>query len=346
MPRCLITGASGFVGLNLAESLVEKGWDVRCLVRPTSKIERLTSLGVRLVEGSLADQASLVKAVADMDVVYHLAGRLQALRRQDFDRDNVEGTRHVAGACAEQPKPPVLVFVSSIAAGGPATDPPLSETDVSRPVSNYGRSKLAAEGAAASFAARVPLSIVRSPIIFGPADHASLKIFLEVKRLHLHAVPGFRGFPVSVIHVADLCNALQLVAEKGTRVSPTVGPSLKCPSLDNKVDTAAGTYYVASQRPIDYGELGRLAAVAMETRVLILPVPKFAFWIAGGICECVGHFVRRPCYLNFDKMREATAAGWVCSDEKIRSELGYQPAATLEQQFATTVQWYREQGWI
>ena len=54
----------------------------------------------------------------------------------------------------------------------------------------------------------------------------------------------------------------------------------------------------------------------------------------------------RAALINFDKVREATARGWVCSDEKIRSTLGYRPPATLEKQFAETVAWYREHGWM
>lgn len=344
MPRCLITGASGFVGSNLAANLGDLGWKVRCLVRPTSQTELLRPLGAELVEGTLADRESLVRAATDVDFVFHLAGRLRALCSSDFDRDNVEGTRNMAQACAEQPRPPVLVYVSSLAAGGPAIDrAPREETDQDQPISNYGRSKWAGERAAAELAADVPLSIVRPPIIFGQADRASLSIFVGVKRLHLHLVPsrrvpGCRRFPVSLVHVSDLCDALRRVAESGTRV-----PS---PSSNGDGSLAAGTYYVAAERTISYGELGRLAASAIGTSALVLPLPKFAFWLAGGICEGFSQVMRKPLYLNLDKIREAMATGWVCSDEKIRKQLNYQPAAPLEQRFAETVDWYREHGWI
>ena len=228
MPRCLITGASGFVGSNLVAHMETAGWTVRCLVRPTSKTEHLTSRDVQWIVGSLADRAILKRAVTGMDVVFHLAGRLQALHHEDFQRDNVMGTCHVAGACADQSRPPVMVFVSSLAAGGPATEhAPRVETDRDQPVSNYGRSKQAAEQTTATCASEVPISIVRPPIVFGPADHKSLKIFQGVKRYHLHLVPGFNGFPVSIIHVRDLCEALLRVAVGGRRIPPTTGRDKK-----------------------------------------------------------------------------------------------------------------------
>ena len=342
MPRCLITGASGFVGSNLVAHMEDAGWAVRCLMRPTSQTEHLASHEVEWIVGSLADRAILKLAVAGVDAVFHLAGRLQALHLDDFQRDNVVGTRHVAQACADQPNPPVMVYVSSVAAGGPATEhAPRIETDTDRPVSNYGRSKLAAEQAAATWASEVPLSIVRPPIIFGPADHEGLKIFQSAKRFHLHLIPGFHGFPISIVHVGDLCDALLRVATHGRRIPPATHPKGNRP-----VDTSMGTYYVTTQRVFDYREMGQLAARALGTWTLVLPLPKFFFWTVGAVGEGVGQLVRQPHYLNFDKMREATASGWVCSDEKIRRELNYQPAAPLAQQFAETVRWYTEHKWL
>jgi nucleoside-diphosphate-sugar epimerase len=320
----------------------DAGWTVRCLVRPTSQTKLLASRDAEWIVGSLADRAILKRAVAGMDAVFHLAGRLQALRREDFQRDNVEGTRSVAGACAEQSHPPVMVFVSSLAAGGPATEhAPRLETDPDRPVSNYGRSKLAAEQAAATWSSEVPLSIVRPPVVFGPADHEGLKIFQGVKRFHLHLVPGFHGFPISIVHVGDLCDALLRVATGGRRTPPVHNLEEKVPG-----DTATGTYHVTTEPTLDYHEMGQLAARAIGTRTLVLPLPRLAFWTVGAISEVACQLAGRPHYLNLDKMREATARGWVCSDEKIRRELAYLPVAPLAQQFVETARWYAEHQWL
>src|SRR4051812_21075296 len=157
MTRCLITGASGFVGSNLARLLKREGWDVRCLVRTTSRLEQIDSLGAELVQGSLADADSLKRAVVGVNAVFHVAGRTAALRAHEYVRDNVEGTRRLADACAAEANPPVFVMVSSLAAGGPGTmKTPRRESDPEQPVSAYGRSKLAAERALGELAAEVP----------------------------------------------------------------------------------------------------------------------------------------------------------------------------------------------
>jgi nucleoside-diphosphate-sugar epimerase len=333
MRRAIVTGATGFVGTNLVQLLRTQGWQVRCLVRNPAKAAPLVECGAELHSGSLQEPASLARAVADVDVVFHVAGRVTALRRSEFWEDNVEGTRRLLAACTECPQPPTVVQVSSLAAGGPSLPgKPRRETDSESPVSDYGQSKLSAEQVATEFADRLPLSIVRPPVVFGEGDRNSLTLFTSVRSSHLHILPGFRDMPMSLVHVADLTSALVQVAESGRRVSRT-----------SKAD---GVYYVTSGPAVTYRKFGELAAAAQDCRVVVLPAPKVIFWIAGALAEGVGQLRGRVSIFNLDKIREAVAKGWECSDEKLRSELGYQQAATLEERFANTVDWYRRQGWL
>jgi len=337
MPRAFVTGATGFVGSNLVALLCRRGWEVDGLIRDPSRAAPLERLGATTHLGSLADRPTLVRAMAAADTVFHVAGRVRALSEAQFATDNVEGTRNIVEAAAARSQPPVVVLVSSLAAGGPShPHQPRSETDEDQPISAYGKSKLAAERIARPYADEVPISIVRPPIIFGPADRASLAIFAGVKRWNLHPVPGYRKFSVSLVHVADLSDAMLRIAQQGTRIAPPNGPAAP----------GAGLYYVAAERAIPYSQLGKLAAKSLGCLGVALPLPKAVFWIAGGAAEVVGQIRRRPGVLTLDKIREAVAPGWECNDEKIRVELGYKPAASLEQRFAETADWYRQQGWI
>jgi nucleoside-diphosphate-sugar epimerase len=333
MQRALVTGGTGFVGSNLLKVLRERGWFMRCLVRDLARTKDLATLGAELLQGSLHDAESLKRAVGDVDVVFHVAGRVAAIRRQEFFLDNVEGTRALLQVCAELSSPPMVVMVSSLAAGGPSQPgTPRRETDESVPVSAYGKSKLAAEQAALEFADRVPISIIRPPVVFGPGDRNSLQLFKSVRMTRVHPTPGFRHMPMSIVHVADLCGALIQIAEGGSRAQ--------------RINPARGIYYITSGPTITYGEMGQLASRALGCAVLVLPTPKAAFWFTGGIGEILGRLRRRPGLINWDKMREATASGWECSDEKLRRELAYLPAKPLEERFAETVAWYRENGWL
>ncbi|MAT71962.1 MAG: hypothetical protein CMJ58_20860 [Planctomycetaceae bacterium] len=337
MPTCLITGASGFVGANLARRLQSEGWEVQALVRPTSQVESLEQLGVKLVVGSLQDCESLESAVRNVDVVFHLAGRTKALRADEFVRDNAAGARNVAAACASCQPPPVLVVTSSLAAAGPGTfKQPRRESDPPAPVSHYGHSKLAGERHLAEFADRVPTTILRPPIVFGPADQASLQMFRGMKWLPVHPTPGFRRWPVSVVYVDDLCDALAAAAVRGERLP---APGVEAPD-------GTGIYHVAAERNLTYGEFGTLAGAAAGWVVAPLPLPKLAFWVVGGGMELLGRLRGRAGLVNFDKARESCAAGWVADDAKIRQQLDYRPSATIEKQLADTVAWYRARKWL
>ncbi|MDC0934923.1 NAD-dependent epimerase/dehydratase family protein [Pirellulales bacterium] len=333
MSRVLVTGASGFVGSNLVGALCRAGRDVRCLVRSSSNLEHLESLDAEIFKGSLEDPVGLSESLDGVSEVYHVAGCTTALDQAGFFRVNVDASRRLAKIASQQANPPTFVFVSSLAAGGPATnDRPRTEVDPDQPVSTYGRSKLAAEKAIAEFADRTPISIVRPPIIFGPADRASLNLYRTIRNVRIHPLPGFRSFSVSLVHVADLCAALIRVAQRGQRIC--------------RDDRARGTYYVAGDRAVTYPEFGRLAGKAAGWRALPLPLPKAVFWTAGVLGECLGRLRQRPTLINLDKIREATAIGWVCSDQKIRRDVDYCPAAPLEERFRETVEWYRERGWL
>lgn len=333
MKRALVTGGTGFVGSNLVAELRTRGWQVRCLVRAVNRAAHLAEYGAELCPGSLQDEKSIAVALGGVDAVFHVAGRVAAIRRQEFFLDNVEGTRAVLKACAACDRPPTVVMVSSLAAGGPTLrGVPRREHDQGVPTSAYGQSKLAAEQAATEFADRVPLSIVRPPVVLGPGDRNGLQLFKSVQMLRMHPVPGYRQMSISIVHVADLCEGIIQIAERGSRVC--------------RDDPSRGIYYITSGPTISYGHMGALAAQAMGRRVLVLPTPKLVFWMTGAVGEVIGRMRRKPGLLNWDKMREAVASGWECSDEKLRTELGYQPAMSLEQRFADTVAWYRKHGWL
>jgi nucleoside-diphosphate-sugar epimerase len=344
MTRCLITGASGFVGSNLARRLCDEGWEVRCLVRSSSRLELLESLSVERIQGCFDDAASLRRAVEGVDHVFHVAGRTVAFKGSQFFDDNVGGTRRLAEACLTQQTPPTFLMVSSLAAGGTGTmKAPRTEDQPARPVSTYGKSKLAAEQALAELADKLPTSVVRPPMVFGPADRASLALYRSLRFLPFHMSPGMRRFQVSLVHVTDLCDAMVKIATQGERLAP---PSSESNGTSSGIANGQGKYYVAADRDVTYGEMGQLAARTAGWTVATLPLPTPLFWVAGAIGETVGRMRGRAALINFDKVREATARGWVCSDEKISSTLGYRPRATLEKQFADTVAWYREHRWM
>lgn len=336
--RCLVTGASGFIGPHLVAALREQGREVRCLVRRTSNVEALAGLDVELAYGDVTDSESLQRAVAGTDEVYHLAGVTKALRAADFAKVNEQGVEHLAAACSATDSPPVVVLVSSLAAAGVSPEDRLRcERDPAAPVSIYGRSKRAGEVVAHRWAERLPISVVRPPIVFGEGDRDMLQMFQPIARWGIHVVPGLKTRRYALIHAADLSAALIAAAERGERLTPAEDGS----------ETGRGYYFVAYEQQPTYAELGRLIGEALERQVVrIVRVPQAFSWMMAAAHE-VGSRVRgRASILSIDKIREYRAGSWVCSVEAARQQLGYIPLGTLPERFAQTARWYRQQGWL
>src|SRR5215469_4511372 len=145
-----ITGATGFVGNHVARALAEQGAELRLLVRTTSNTKGVADLNCDLVTGDLRQPASLQKAVAGCEAVFHVAAdyRLWVKDPGEMYRSNVEGTRALLEA-AKKNRVRDVVYTSSVATIGftnnsqPADeDSPVSLADM---IGHYKRSKFMAE---------------------------------------------------------------------------------------------------------------------------------------------------------------------------------------------------------
>lgn len=205
--KVLVTGASGFIGSHLTESLVRKGYDVRCLVRPTSNLRWLKGLKVELFYGSLEDPFSLRDIIQDVEVVFHVAGVIKSPNASEYFRINAEGTKNLLDAIVRL-SPPLRCFVqfSSLAASGPGTDSrPRTESDPCMPITPYGISKLSAEHVVLRYASsyQIPFIIIRPPAVFGPRDMETLYFFKQARQGRIPVIGrGDKYF--SLIYVRDL----------------------------------------------------------------------------------------------------------------------------------------------
>jgi nucleoside-diphosphate-sugar epimerase len=337
MASILITGAGGFIGTHLARALVERGERVTGLVRNPPHAEPLRTMGVEPTVGDVTDQETLRGAVAGKQVVYHLAGRTSGLRQREFMEVNAEGVRNLLEVVAQQAEPPVVVSVSSLAAAGPSPRGRLRVPgDPYCPVSFYGRSKRAGEAIAEQFADRVPITVVRPSIVFGPGDRLALPLFAVPDRWRVHLVPGYLPNRFSMIHVADLVELLIRAAERGKR--------LECDTPGRT--SRPGYYFAAGDEHPTYYELGRLLAKALGHRVRVIPVATVGVWITALMNELAHGLLGRKVDINLDKAREALAGSWACSVESTYADLGYRPPRSLLERLTETAAWYRAEGWM
>src|SRR6266487_2208071 len=177
----VVTGASGFVGSHLAESLVEAGANVRALVRYSSDhgLGRLSELdpavrdGMRIIRGDLRDFVATRSSIRGADLVFHL-GALSSVPYSyrdplAFVEVNVRGTGNVLQASTEA-KLERVVLMSTSEVYGTAQYIPVDECHALRAQSPYAATKIAAEMLAESFrcAFQAPITIVRAFNIYGP----------------------------------------------------------------------------------------------------------------------------------------------------------------------------------
>ncbi len=339
MARVLITGANGFVGARLAQVLARRGENVTCLVRTTSRLDRLQGGGFRFAYGDVTDPKSLTAPLADQDYVFHVAGCTKSLRPRLMYQVNEEGTCNVMAACAQQTRPPVVVSVSSLAAAGPSPRGRLRvPEDPLCPVSHYGMSKRGGERASEQFADRVPITVIRPAIVFGESDPISFDLFRLPARSRLHTVPGYLPNRFSLIHVDDLVELMILAAERGRR--------LPAPDARGQATSSQGYYFAACPEHPTYYQLGRLVAQALGHWVGVLPFPTMAVWLVATCGELFGQLRRRPLFLDLDKAREATAGSWACSPQVALDDLGLTFPVSLLDRMRQTIRWYHEQGWL
>jgi nucleoside-diphosphate-sugar epimerase len=323
----LVTGATGFIGSHVLEAYKPHGVRLRALVRKESAMQLLEAQGISCVRGSLEDPQALRAAMAGADGVLHLAAAKEGRTIDDYQRANVMGTQAVVDAMlAAEPRPKRLVYLSSLAAVGPARDGrPVTREDFPQPLTAYGRTKLAGEKVCEAAANELEVAILRAPGVYGPRDR-DIFTFFRMASFGVVALPTGPVRRLQMIHAADLARALLLAATG---------------------ESARGVYHVAEGRSYEWAEMARLVAEAVgRPRAVFLPLPGPLLSFAAAASETLAGSFGKSTIFNRDKARELLAPGWLCETELALRDFQFEAQIPLASGLRDTAQWYKEHKWL
>ena len=176
--KALVTGAGGFIGSHLTELLIERGFEVKALVRYNSQDRRgwleYIKTNVEIVRGNIRDFDSVVRMIKDVDIIFHLAALIGIPYSYEtpvaYIRTNIEGTYNVLEAARISNKIVRIVHISSSEVYGTAQYIPIDEKHPYNPQSPYAATKAAADMLALSYykSFELPVTVIRPFNTFGP----------------------------------------------------------------------------------------------------------------------------------------------------------------------------------
>jgi nucleoside-diphosphate-sugar epimerase len=331
--RCLITGATGFIGGHLAGRLAGEGGRVRCLARSSSDTSQIAGLDVELVEGDLQDPDSLTRAAEGCRKVFHCAAMVSDWATVDeITRVNVQGTQHLLTAAAAASVERFVHFSTTDVYGhrGPQA---IDESYAGGRFSNwYAQTKLSAEHAVRAAEATHGLAavILRPATVYGPRSQEVIgDIARAIRGGNMLLIDG--GRPVAgLVYVDNLIDAAVLAASH---------------------DAAPGhAFNVTDGLGVTWRQFTDDLA-----RGLGCPGPRWSlpFGAANGIAFALEHgyrLLRRTTGVRTRPLLSRQAvhvlgADQRFSNDKIRNRLGWAPRTGYEDGLDATLAWLRSEVW-
>jgi nucleoside-diphosphate-sugar epimerase len=326
----VITGATGLLGSHIAEALAGRGEHVRALVRPTSDLSFLGSLGVELSRGDLHDGEALRRAVGGADVVYHCAARVGDWGPWSlYRREIIDATSGLLDACRAAGVARV-VYVSSVTVYGHPRDVGVPITE-DAPLGqrlywfwdHYCRSKIAAEALAR--AAGPTVTIIRPSWIYGPRDRTSLPRLMAAFQAGRVTLIGKGDNLLNVVHAADVADGAIRAA-----THPQAG---------------GRAYNLCSEGELTQQQFLDVLCEALGRPPVRRRVPFWLAYAGGFVSEVIGRAIRlqRPPHIT------RYAVGLVgrptrFSIARAREELGWRPQVEAREGLRRALDWWNQRG--
>jgi nucleoside-diphosphate-sugar epimerase len=326
--RCLVTGATGFVGSHVVEACLQRGYSVVTIARAGSDSRLLESLQVEVLRGQLNDIEFVRRAVEGVQVVIHCAAKVGDWGPvQEYRAANVEGLRSLLEDVRGRD---LLRFVHLSSLGVyEARDHHGTEESVpppARQMDGYTQSKVEAEALALQYHCDfgVPVTILRPGFIYGPRDRTVLPRLMEMLERRQVIYLGSGQQLLNTIYVGNLVDAIFLAIEKPVAVGQV--------------------YNLTDDEPVSKR---RFMESIADLAGLDRPTKSIPRWLGQAVAFVMEHTARLVGAREAPPLTQGRlkfiGLNLHFSVEKAKRELGYAPRVHFEEGIEEAVTWWKEQ---
>lgn len=329
--KVLVTGATGFIGIKLTNSLLVKGYKVTVLIRNKEKAKRLLDRRCEIRTGDITDRKSLAGCCKGIDVVIQLIAKVGNELPSDevleaFRKVNVQGLQNIVDE-AKASGVKRFVSVSSIAAMGIVKDKVISEKSKCCPYLPYQVTKREGELLIEREYREngLPGIIVRPTKVYGVGEkEMSFMQIIKLCKKGVFPKVGIKDTMVSHCYVDDLTHALTMLMEKGN---------------------VGNTYILTTEKSIGFYESVKMISELIDRKVTLIPVPR---WLMTGMASMIEHIFlaigKKPPVTRRNVI--AATTGRVYDVSKAKNEIGYISSVTMEEGLRRVIGYYKDKGLI
>ncbi|MEP6467274.1 MAG: NAD-dependent epimerase/dehydratase family protein [Parafilimonas sp.] len=323
--QIFITGATGYIGNNLAKKLAGEGNMVYALCRDVhTKV--LSHPNIKIFGGDITDVASIQKAMQGCEQVYHLAAyaRVCAKDPSIYYTLNVQGAKNVFDV-ARKNDIKKIVFTSTAGTFGPSGKLPVKEEDerIGPPFTEYEVTKTQAEILCREYCNRYSMNIVmvNPPRVYGPGIITESNAVTRLVKLYIAGkwkiIPGDGKRTGSYVYIDDIVNGHILAMQKGR----------------------SGERYALGGVNASYNVFFDLLAKLSVKKNRLINLPVWAMALAGNVIQLYTKLTGKPPLLTPPWIRKYHY-DWSINSQKAQHELGYS-FISLEDGLQKTINWLR-----
>jgi nucleoside-diphosphate-sugar epimerase len=329
--KILITGGTGFVGVNFIPALLDKGYSVRILCRNKEKAIRLLGDKCEVFIGDVTNMNSLNGCCNGIDIVYHMVAKVgNELPSEEnfasFREVNVKGVQYMINE-AKRAGVKRFIFISSIAAMGVVHEKVISEKSKCNPFLPYQITKNEGEQIILNEFHNngFPGIVVRPTKVYGYGEHEYTYLTLAklCKKGIFPRVGNGQNY-TSNIYISDLVQGLIELTDHGI-----IGE----------------TYILTSKNSISFAESAKIIAKEMDVKIHFIYIPIWFMVLFANIIECSFLlFGKKPPVTKRNVL--ATVTDRIYDISKAEKEIRYRPKITMEIGIKKVIQYYKDKDLI